>query len=110
MAVDGACRTARALGGIIFVLRSGIPWRMLPPEMGCGSGVMRWRRLRDWQTAGVWVRLHRRLLNRLGGCGRIDRWRASRGCAAAAAPPQPQAGVPHQAELVIGDQSIERTL
>jgi transposase len=34
---------------------------------------------------------------------------ASRGCAAPAAPPQPQAGVPHQAELVICDQSIERT-
>ena len=35
---------------------------------------------------------------------------ASRGCAAPTAPPQPQAGVPHQAELVICDQSIERTL
>jgi transposase len=28
-----------ALSGIIFVLKSGIPWEMLPQEMGCGSGV-----------------------------------------------------------------------
>jgi transposase len=42
-----------ALTGIIFVLKSGIPWEMLPEEMGCGSGVTCWRRLRDWQDAGV---------------------------------------------------------
>jgi transposase len=35
-----------ALAGIIFVLKSGIPWEMLPQEMGCGSGVTCWRRLR----------------------------------------------------------------
>ncbi len=35
------------LSGIVFVLRSGIPWRMLPKEMGFGSGVICWRRLRD---------------------------------------------------------------
>lgn len=28
-----------ALTGILFVLKSGIPWEMLPQEMGCGSGV-----------------------------------------------------------------------
>ena len=39
-----------ALTGIIFVLKSGIPWEMLPQEMGCGSGMTCWRRLRDWQT------------------------------------------------------------
>lgn len=48
-----------ALTGIVFVLRSGIPWEMLPQEMGCGSGMTCWRRLRDWQVAGVWDRLHR---------------------------------------------------
>ena len=46
-----------ALTGIIFVLKSGIPWEMLPQEMGCGSGVTCWRRLREWQEAGVWERL-----------------------------------------------------
>jgi transposase len=66
-----------ALTGIIFVLKSGIPWEMLPQEMGCGSGVTCWRRLRDWQEAGVWDRLHRELLDRLGEAGRIDWSRAS---------------------------------
>ena len=65
--------TARAaLTGILFVLRTGIPWEMLPAEMGCGSGVTCWRRLRDWQAAGVWDRLHRELLRRLHDADRID--------------------------------------
>jgi transposase len=66
-----------ALTGIIFVLKSGIPWEMLPQEMGCGSGVTCWRRLRDWQEAGVWDRLHQALLDCLGEAGRIDWARAS---------------------------------
>ncbi|MCW3477479.1 IS5 family transposase [Limobrevibacterium gyesilva] len=66
-----------ALTGILFVLRTGIPWEMLPAEMGCGSGVTCWRRLRDWQAAGVWDRLHRELLHRLRDAERID-W--SRAC------------------------------
>jgi transposase len=66
-----------ALTGIIFVLKSGMPWEMLPQEMGCGSGVTCWRRLRDWQAAGVWERLHRELLDRLGEAGQIDWSRAS---------------------------------
>jgi transposase len=66
-----------ALTGILFVLRSGIPWELLPPEMGCGSGVTCWRRLRDWQQAGVWDRLHRALLDRLGAADLIDWSRAA---------------------------------
>ena len=62
------------LTGIVYVLRSGIPWRMLPPEMGCGSGVTCWRRLRQWQQRGVWKRLHRVLLEQLAAADRID-WR-----------------------------------
>jgi transposase len=73
---DRACLT-----GIIFVLKSGIPWEMLPHEMGCGSGMTCWRRLRDWQAAGVWDRLHRVLLDRLGEAGQIDWSRASLDCA-----------------------------
>jgi transposase len=65
-----------ALEGIVYVLRSGIPWRMLPEEFGC-SGVTCWRRLRDWQEAGVWQRLRRALLDRLGQAGLIDWSRAS---------------------------------
>ena len=66
-----------ALSGIVFVLKSGIPWEMLPTEMGCGSGMSCWRRLRDWQAAGVWAALHRVLLERLHGAGGIDWGRAA---------------------------------
>ena len=49
---------------------------MLPQELGCGSGMTCWRRLRDWQAAGVWDRLHRALLDRLGEADQIDWERA----------------------------------
>jgi transposase len=61
-----------ALSGIVFVLRTGLRWRDLPAEMGCGSGVTCWRRLRDWQEAGVWDRLHELLLAELRATGQID--------------------------------------
>lgn len=66
-----------ALTGILFVLKSGIPWEMLPQEMGCGSGMTCWRRLRDWQSAGVWKKLHKTLLDQLRKAGRIDWSRAT---------------------------------
>jgi transposase len=66
-----------ALTGIIFVLKSGIPWELLPREMGCGSGMTCWRRLRDWQAAGVWGALHRKLLDKLGQADKIDWSRAA---------------------------------
>jgi len=66
-----------ALRGIVFVLRTGMPWEMLPREVfGC-SGMTCWRRLRDWQQAGVWDRLHRVLLERLDRAGELDWSRAS---------------------------------
>jgi transposase len=64
---DRACLT-----GILFVLRSGIPWEMLPLEMGCGSGVTCWRRLRHWQRRGVWKKLLHAMLDLLGREGLID--------------------------------------
>jgi hypothetical protein len=45
--------------------------------MGCGSGMTCWRRLRDWQAAGVFERLHRALLDRLGRANAIDFGRCS---------------------------------
>jgi len=66
-----------ALTGILFLLRSGLPWEMLPREMGCGSGMTCWRRLRDWHRAGVWRKLHRLLLSQLEQAGQIDWSRAS---------------------------------
>ena len=78
------CDDRLALAGIIFVLRSGIPWEMLPREFGC-SGMTCWRRLRDWQIAGVWTMLHRVLLERLSNAGHLDWSRASLDSAAVAA-------------------------
>lgn len=69
---DRACLT-----GNIFVLKRSIPWEMLPQEMRCGSRVTCWRRLRNWQTAGVWDRLNQGLLDRLCEDDRIDWERAS---------------------------------
>ena len=60
------------LTGIVFVLMSGIPWEMLPQEMGCGSGMTCWRRLRDWHEAGVWQKIHEILLAKLRAADQID--------------------------------------
>ena len=64
---DRACLT-----GILFVLKTGIPWEDLPQEMGCGCGMTCWRRLRDWQRAGVWDAIHRAILDRLRQIDQID--------------------------------------
>jgi transposase len=68
---DRAC-----LNGILFVLATGIRWDRLPQQLGYGSGMTCWRRLRDWQAAGVWERLHALLLAELHAAGRIDWSRA----------------------------------
>ena len=62
----------RALTGIIFILKTGIPWEYLPKEMGCGSGMTCWRRLRAWCRAGVWPRIHQFLLDHLRFLKKID--------------------------------------
>jgi len=61
-----------ALTGILFVLKTGIGWEDLPPELGCGSGMTCWRRLRDWQKAGVWDKIHKVLLSKLRKADQID--------------------------------------
>jgi transposase len=66
----------RVLTGILFVLKTGIPWEHLPQELGCGSGMTCWRRLKEWQEAGVWQRLHELLLAKLRQADRIDWSRA----------------------------------
>ena len=58
--------------GILFVLHTGIQWEFLPQELGFGSGMTCWRRLRDWNEAGVWSRLHEVLLAELYSAGRLD--------------------------------------
>ncbi|MGO9115250.1 MAG: IS5 family transposase [Thermoguttaceae bacterium] len=61
-----------ALTGIVFVLKTGIPWEQLPQEMGCGSGMTCWRRLRDWQQAGVWETVKQLLLDQLREADKLD--------------------------------------
>jgi len=59
------------LTGILFVLKTGIPWEDFPQEMGC-CGMTLWNRLHEWMTAGVWPALHRLLLDKLRGADQID--------------------------------------
>lgn len=66
----------QVLTGILYVLKTGIPWAYLPQEMNCGSGVSCWRRLREWHEAGVWQQLHEALLAELRGQDKIDWERA----------------------------------
>ena len=85
-----------ALSGILFVLKTGIPWEMLPQEMGCGSGMTCWRRLRDWQAAGVWEKLHLTLLEVLSEAERLDWARASLDAGSVPAPGGAQKPAPIQ--------------
>lgn len=76
----------RALNGNLFVLRTGIAWEDLPQELGYGSGMTCWRRLRHWQAAGVWHRLHLALLAELRSAGQLDFSRACVDGASVASP------------------------
>ncbi len=62
----------QALTGILFVLKTGLPWEDLPAEMNCGSGMSCWRRLRDWQADGTWDKVHAVLLQKLHDAGKLD--------------------------------------
>lgn len=64
------------LTGIIFVLRTGIPWREMPVELGCGSGMTCLRRLKRWHRNGVFQKLYAVLLAELNGADKIDWSRA----------------------------------
>ncbi len=59
------------LTGILFVLKTGIPWEDLPQEMGCGCGMTCWRRYQEWQRSGVWDRILSVLLPHLRKTGEV---------------------------------------
>jgi transposase len=61
-----------ALQGILFVLHTGIAWRHLPLELGFGSGSTCYRRMVEWQKAGVFEQLHRLLVAELDQAGQIE--------------------------------------
>jgi transposase len=78
------------LTGILFVLKSGLPWELLPPEMGCGSGMTCWRRLQEWQAQGVWHHVHQHLLPTLGAADHLDWSRAAIDASTVPAPGGPR--------------------
>jgi transposase len=65
-----------ALAGILFVLRTGIAWEHLPQRFGCGSGMTCWRRMREWQQAGVWPKIRHVLEGAIEDADTIDWGRA----------------------------------
>jgi transposase len=84
----------QALQGILFVLHTGIALQHLPSELGFGSGVTCWRRLDEWQRAGVWEELHALLLARLRAAGELQWSRAI----ADSSQVQAKKGAPRRAE------------
>ena len=68
---DRAC-----LEGIVYVLRSGMPWRTVPRHDGRPCASACYRRFREWSLAGVWDRLHQVLVDELGAHGQVDAQRA----------------------------------
>ena len=67
---DRAC-----LRGVVFVLRAGIPWQLLPTEAFGVSGSTCWRRFHAWSVEGIWPQVQQQVLNRLGKLGQLD-WSA----------------------------------
>ncbi|MDN7530615.1 MULTISPECIES: transposase [Burkholderia cepacia complex] len=61
-----------ALNGILLVLKTGMRWNHLPTGLGFGSGATCWRRLHDWQQAGMWDKLNGLLLDKLRESGQLD--------------------------------------
>ena len=90
------------LTGILFVLKTGIPWEYLPRELGCGSGMTCWRRLHEWMKAGVWQRVHEAVLRRLREHDQIM-W--DRACIDAASAP---AATANATSRRAGGRSVER--
>ncbi len=60
----------RTLDAILFVLRTGCRWKDLPKELG--SPTTAWRRLKEWEEAGVWESLWRAVLSSLDAQGRLE--------------------------------------
>lgn len=52
-------------------------WEFPPQELTFGSGMTCWRRLRDWNEAGAWRRLHELLLSELRAADLLDFSRAA---------------------------------
>jgi transposase len=65
------CNDRQCLEGILYVLRGGIAWHLLPGDFGVSSSTC-WRRFNEWTTADIWDKVHRKLLSELGKQGDLD--------------------------------------
>jgi transposase len=70
--LDREAVTRQPMTATVFVLKTGIQWENLPHEVFGACGMTCWRRMREWQAAGVWRELQRLLLNEHAAAGRID--------------------------------------
>lgn len=59
------------INGIIWILKTGAPWRDLPAEYGKWQTV--YVRFRRWANDGLWLRIYRTLLKRADALSKIDR-------------------------------------
>lgn len=64
-----------ALTVILHVLKSGCAWEDVPQELGC-CGMTAWKKLHEWQKAGVWQELHQVMLSKLQQADKLDWSRA----------------------------------
>jgi transposase len=60
----------QTIDGILYVLKTGIPWNDLPDEYG--DDVTAWRRLKRWDEEGVWKRIMDALVAKGYSMGIID--------------------------------------
>ncbi len=62
----------KVMTGIIFVLKTGVPWKSLPATSDFPSGHTCRRRLIEWDERGVWTRLWHSILSELQSEGQLS--------------------------------------
>jgi transposase len=62
----------KVMTGILFVLKTGVPWKSLPATSDFPSGHTCRRRLLEWDRRGVWRRLWQSILAELQAAGQLD--------------------------------------
>ena len=60
----------RVLEGILWILKTGARWRVLPKEYPSASTC--WRRLRDWEEQDLWLKIWRVFLSELDARKKLD--------------------------------------
>ena len=62
----------QCLEGIVYVLRTGVPWHLFPDKQFGVSKSTCFDRFSEWSRCGVFRQAHHALLNQLGRKGQID--------------------------------------